>query len=167
MIDDTTNAKQQPEQNATLVQLRQLARDKLASIEADNLRLKDERNARRWKAERDPKEYEAQKAAQREAYRNKISHEKGREVRAYNSVGGKTHDEHDANARKRDAERKKALRNNASQDEKDQEADRVWTRRQVKAGKIPAQIEAGLAKRLIDRQDRPTPYSENPNFGLY
>ena len=167
MTNDSTEAKPEPERNALPVRLMQLMHDKAEQIKADNKRLKNQRNARRWKAERDPAEYERQKAAQREAYRHRISSEEDREIRAYQPVDGKTRQEREANARQRDAERKKAERAGFSQDEKDREADRKWARRQVNAGKTAEEIETGLAKRVTDRKNRPVPYGGNPNFGRF
>lgn len=96
-----------------------LVREKRTQIAADNARLKDERNALRNKAERDPVEYEKQKADQKAAYAEMIAATEGRKVRAYAVVPGKTRSEHDQNARDRDAARKRDERKGAPQEAKD------------------------------------------------
>lgn len=150
--------------------LREAVKAKRDQIAADNEAAKATRNARRWKRERDPVEYEKQKIGQREAYAAKIEAEEGREVRAYAKVPGKTREEHDDNARQRHAERERERRANATQVEKDAAADKKWAARQRKKNVPEEQIADGLAKRAADRQHRqpePGPYEENPNFGAF
>lgn len=140
-------------------------RKKMREIEAENLSLKAERNARRWKAERDPVAYEAQKVAQRERYR--LEDAKGRDVRTYRPVIGDTKEQRHLNAKARDAQRKVVERANASQDKKDAEADRKWKLRKRKAGWTNTQIEIGMTTRLAERERRPLPDEQNPNFGQF
>lgn len=150
--------------------LREVVKAKRDQIAADNEAAKATRNARRWKRERDPLEYEKQKAGQREAYAAKVEAEEGREVRAYVKVQGKTRAEHDDNARQRHAERERERRANATQAEKDKANDDRSARRWRKKGWTEEQIAEGLAKRKADRlhrQPEPGPYEENPNFGAF
>lgn len=150
--------------------LRELVKAKRDQIAAENEAERAERNKRRWKAERDPVEYEKQKAAQREEYAAKIATEGGREVRSYEMVPGKTRAEHDANAKARDAARKRDERGKASQEKKDAEADRKWAARQRQKGWSEEQIQQGLDKRADDRRHRqpdPGPYESNPLYGAF
>ncbi|KAA8606027.1 hypothetical protein AL036_16405 [Salipiger aestuarii] len=149
--------------------LRQLAADARATIVRENAALKAERNARRYKAERDPLKYETQKANQREEYAARIADTEGREVRAYCKVPGKTLAEHDENAKARDASRKRAERGNATQAQKDAQADAKWLKRQRARGASEADIAAGLAKRAAGRtvEGEAEGYEANPNFGAF
>lgn len=150
--------------------LLKLVREKSAQIAADNEAAKAERNARRWREQRDPIEYEKQKEKQREEYANLIAAEEGREVRAYTKVPGKTRAEHAENAKARHAEKQRARWGNVTQAEKDAKADKVWLGRMRKKGWTDEQLAQGLAKRATDRLYRkpePVPYEENPNFGLF
>lgn len=147
-----------------------LAREKREQIAADNSAKRAANNARRWKAERDPDEYEKQKADQKAAYADMIADTEGREVRAYVTVPGETRSEHDQNARDRDAARKRDERKNASQEAKDRDADRKWSNRKRKAGWTEEQIAQELAERQEARRHRqpePGPYEDNPNFGAF
>lgn len=144
--------------------------DKRAQIVADNEAAKAERNARRWKRERDPVEYEKQKTAQREAYAAQIAAEEGREVRAYVRVPGTTREEHEENAKARDAARKREARSRASQEAKDRDADNRAVRRWRKKGWTEAQIADELAKRAagrLHRQPDPGEYEDNPLYGAF
>ncbi|MCA1777727.1 MAG: hypothetical protein LC676_19605 [Loktanella sp.] len=154
--------------------LRKTIEEKQAKIKAENEAKRRERNARRWREQRDPVEYDRQKAKQRGDYAAQIAADEGRNVRAYTPVPGKTRAEHDKNAKARDAERKRASRKNADQAAKDREADRKWERRKRGAGWTDEQIIEGLAnlaaKRAADRyysQPEPVAYADNPNFGLF
>lgn len=150
--------------------LRQAIEQAQAKIIAENEAKRVERNARRWREQRDPVEYNRQKIKQRADYAAQIAADEGREVRAYAPVLGKTRAEHDENAKARDAARKRASRSKADQVQKDKDADRTWTRRMRKNGWTDQQIAQGLAKRAADRYYRrpePVAYEDNPNFGLF
>ena len=173
MSNNSTPGQDQPQENVSdqeksKTDRRALIKATRQKIEADNLARKDERNARRWKAERDPEEYDQQKAGQREEYAQMIRETEGRDVRAYTKVPGQTPAERAENRRKRKAERQRKNWANASQAEKDAKADRVWIARQRKKGLSEAEIEAGLAKRRADREgDRVNSYADNDGFGAF
>lgn len=148
--------------------LHEVVKAKRDQIAADNQAAKAARNARRWKVERDPGEYEKQKANQREAYAAQIEAEEGREVRTYVKVPGSTRAEHEENAKARDAERKRNERSRATQNQKDADADKKWAARQRKKGRTDEQINEGLGQRATDRlyrQPEPDAYENNPDFG--
>lgn len=162
-----TIAKTEPDDQKKL--LRELMRKKRAQIAADNAAARTERNARRWKSERDPVEYEKQKVEQRKAYALQIETEEGREVRSYVKVPGKTRGQHKENAKARDAERKRIERSRATQSDKDAEADRKWVARKQKAGWSEAQIAEGLLARQEERlqRRRETDYDNHPLYGAF
>ncbi|WP_424976806.1 hypothetical protein [Leisingera sp. S232] len=139
-------------------------------IEADNEARKEARNNTRWRYERDPQEYDKQLDRQRQEYADKIAAKEGREVRAYTKVPGKTREEHDKNAKARDAERKREERSCATQEDKDREADKRWGRRMKKKGWTEQQIAEGLKQRHEKRRLRqpdPGPYEDNPDYGAF
>ncbi|MDO6521289.1 hypothetical protein Q4578_06805 [Shimia thalassica] len=145
-------------------------REKREQIAADNARNKAERNARRYKAERDPDEYEKQKKDQKAEYADMIAETEGREVRAYVVVPGETRSEKDQNARQRHAEKERKRWANASQEQKDKKNDKVWCSRKGKAGWSEERIALELAKRQEARRHRqpePGPYEDNPNYGAF
>lgn len=72
-----------------------------AKTKAENEILRAERNARRWKAERDPIEYENQKAKQRSQY----AQNKTEPVRPYVKIIATTKKDHAEKQKVRDAER--------------------------------------------------------------
>lgn len=150
--------------------LRQSVEKARNKITAENEAKRAERNSRRWREERDPVEYDRQKANQREEYAAQIAAEEGRAVRAYVPVPGKTRAEHDENAKARHAEKERTRRANADQAAKDREADRKWAGRKRKAGWTDEQIEQGLADLATKRHYRqpdPVSYEDNPNFGIF
>ncbi|MDD9730443.1 hypothetical protein PVW46_11035 [Mameliella sp. AT18] len=106
--EETPKPKLTPEEQSLLLQAA------IAKISAENERLRAARNSRRWRAERDPVEYEEQKVRQRAEYAKVIAETEGREVRPYMHIQGDTPAEREANrkARKRaaDAQRKAAKR---------------------------------------------------------
>lgn len=164
----TTPEESAPDHRHARPDLLTLVKTERAKILAENLAAKEERNARRWKLERDPVEYEKQKAEQRREYEETIRANEGREVRTYHKVPGETPAEREANRRKRKAARQRKGWANASQAAKDAKADRVWATRQRKRGKSEAEIEAGLEARRSGRErDRQNDYSENEDFGLF
>ncbi|WP_417724197.1 hypothetical protein [Salipiger sp.] len=120
----------QPVRPASLVEM---CTRKSAEIKAENDRLRDQRNASRWKVKRDPAAYEAQKAAQRAAYARRIAETEGREVAAYVPVPrGASPEEYETNRKAREAEGK-------------------WLKRAEAKGWTAEQIAAGLAKRQAKR----------------
>lgn len=150
--------------------LTETIKKKREDIAAENERLKSERNARRWKSERDPAEYEKQKAGQRDEYAAKILNEEGREVRAYLKVPGATRGEREANAKQRHAEKQRDRWSKVSQDEKDRKNDKVWAGRKRKAGWTEEQIATALVERSIERLNRqpdPGKYEDNPDYGAF
>ncbi len=150
--------------------LRELAIATQEAIAAENEARRVARNARRYREERDPVEYENQKAKQRDEYEAKVETEEGRKVRRYVKVPGKTRAEHDENARAREADRKRASRANTDQADKDREADRKWEGRMREKGWTDGEIAQGLAERQTNRRYRQfesVSYEDNPNFGLF
>jgi hypothetical protein len=143
---------------------------KREDIVAENERLKSKRNAARWKDERDPVEYEKQKADQRAAYEAMVLTEEGREVRTYIKVPGATKAEREENAKRRHAENERERWSKVSQNEKDRKNDKVWASRKRKANWTEEQIARGLADRAAERlHRRPDPgrYEDNPDFGAF
>lgn len=139
-----------------------------AKIAAANDAARAERNAQRWKAERDPDEYQKQLERQRAEYAAKIKTEEGREVRAYQKVPGATKAEREENRRARAAERMRESRENSPRETKDKDADRKWVARQRKKGLTEEEIEAGLERRREERQaERAYDYARNPDFGRF
>lgn len=150
--------------------LAETIKKKRSDIITENERLKSERNSRRWKEERDPAEYEKQKADQRAEYAAKVATEEGREVRAYLKVPGTTRAEREANAKQRHAEKQRDRWSKVSQDEKDKKNDKVWASRKRKAGWTQEQIAKGLVERAVERLNRqpdPGKYEDNPDFGAF
>lgn len=129
-------------------------RDTRAKIEKENAEARDARNAKRWKAERDPIEYEAQKAKQRADY----AAEKGGVVRPYEKIEGKARDEHDENAKKRHAAKEQKryakLSAVAKQAKSDQSSDNRFKRKKKKAGWSDERIQAELVIVQEKRQKR-------------
>lgn len=174
-LDDIEETNTLPKTDkADLNVLRAVVKAKIGAIAADNLAMKDRRDATRRAARRSSPEYKLELAEQRQAYADKIAAEEGREVRAYVKVPGKTRAEREQNAKDRDAARKRDERRNASQDQKDEEADKKWIARQRKKGvpedQIASELEARKAARSKKRRlDRPNPsgYEDNPDFGAF
>ncbi|SFI83987.1 hypothetical protein [Celeribacter neptunius] len=135
-------------------QQRDLIRNTRAKIKQENADLHSARNARRWKAERDPQEYEAQKQRQRAEY----AAENGGVVRSYEKIEGKTRDEHDENAKKRHAEKEQKRYGNLSPEEKqaksDQSSDNRFRREKKKAGWSEERIQAALVIKQEARQKK-------------
>ncbi|WP_420010467.1 hypothetical protein [Tateyamaria sp.] len=166
----TNNSKSKDDAPVTTdrkAQLRAISEEFRANVKAENQRLKAERNARRWKAERDPIAYEAQKVAQREEYAAHIATTEGRNVRSYEPVAGETVEERDHNRRARKAAADAARNGAKSQAEKDAASDRKWLARQIKKGATEAECHAGMARRIEDRKHRAVPYENNPEFGQF
>ncbi|MEQ8400513.1 MAG: hypothetical protein RIE24_03625 [Silicimonas sp.] len=139
-----------------------------AAIKADNESAKAERNARRWKTERDPAEYEQQKENQREQYAAAVLADQGREVRAYHKIDAKTKAEREKIVQERAAKRMQRNRMKASQDTKDREADRKFRKRKEAAGWTAEEIAAGLRKLQADRAlGRSNDYLGNPDYGKF
>ncbi|MBW7056984.1 hypothetical protein KY389_09795 [Paracoccus bogoriensis] len=131
---------------------KKLIRDYLQKIEADNARQRDERNARRWKAERDPEEYERQKAKQRHQYADA----QGGSVRSYSKIEATTRTEHAEKAKARDAARQKARYHAMTPAERqaksDQIADKRFVERRREKGIPEDLIQAALAVRIRERE---------------
>lgn len=150
--------------------LAETIKKKRSDIIVENERLKSKRNSRRWKEERDPAEYEKQKADQRAEYAAKVAAEEGREVRAYLKVPGTTRAEREANAKQRHAEKQRDRWSKVSQDEKDRKADQMKSARMRKAGVSEDQIAEEMARRAekrLLRQPDPGNYEDNPDFGAF
>lgn len=146
--------------------LSEVVKAKREQIAEDNEAEKPVRDARRRALRRASPEYQIERAEARETYAAKIAAEQGRAVRPYSKVPGKTRAEHDENAKKRDAARKREERSLASQKDKDDEADRKWKARKRKIGWSEAKIAEGLEKRVRDRKAA-RPYDDNPGFGRF
>ena len=132
--------------------LRKVVRDIKAKIEADNALLRDERNARRWKSERDPEEYALQKELQRQEY----AEAKGGSVRPYTKIEATTVAEHQEKARKRDAERQKERYNNMSPAERQAKSDSIANKRFMnrcrEKGMSEDEIQIALNARIVERE---------------
>jgi len=130
---------------------RKLIRETIEKIEADNARLCAERNARRWKDERDPEEYERQKAHQRSQYADA----RDGSVRPYEKIEAATKTEHKEKAQARDATRQKKHYDGMSPAERqaksDRTADAAWCARRRAEGMSEDQIQAALDTRIIER----------------
>ncbi len=174
-LDDIEDTNTLPNtQKSDLNVERAVVRAKIDAIAADNLAMKEQRDATRRAARRASPEYQAELAEQRQAYADKIAAEEGREVRAYVKVPGKTRAEREQNAKDRDAARKRDARCSATQEQKDKDADNRWIARQRKKGvpeeQIASELEAKKAARSEKRRlDRPDPgeYEDNPDFGAF
>lgn len=141
-------AAQQPDK-AALRALMQATSDR---IKAENEQMREARNARRWKAERDPLEYEAQKERQRREYQPRG----GGPVRSYEKLTGATKAEREDEAKARHAEREAKRYAALTPDEKQAKSDRIaddaWIARRRDKG-IPEEIiQAGLIVRLQERE---------------
>lgn len=149
----------------------------IAKIKADNERERAARNARRWKAERDPVEYAAQKDRQRRQYQDR----KDGPVRPYAKIIASTKDEHHDQAQARDAERKAKGRAAMSPAERqadtDRKADRQWVDRRREKGISEEVIQAGLIARIQERDARraveaqaeadDAAMKEGPTYGMF
>lgn len=156
--------------------LRSLVRKTKAKIEADNARLREERNARRWKSERDPEEYERQKERQRKEY----AEAQDGSVRPYAKIEATTVSDHKEKARKRDADRQRKRYDNMSPPERraksDSIADKRWMDRCRKKGMSEDEIQAALTARIIERDakrassaqlDEDEEMKKNPVYGMF
>ena len=149
----------------------------IAKVEADNAEARATRNARRWKTERDPIDYEAQKDRQRRQYQT----EKGEPVRSYDKIIAGTKEERGEVAKARDAERKGRTRAAMSPEERqadsDRKADRQWVERRRAKGVPEEVIQAELIIRLQDRAtdrlekaqaaDDEARMKALPNYGMF
>lgn len=165
-----------PPLSADVQTRRQTFRDmiakKSAEIKAENERLRKERNSRRWRAERTPAEYQAQKERQRKEYAAGVLAEEGREVRAYEKIGGRTKVEHRENARARHAEQEKQRYNGLSEEERqrinDVKADKQFVDRLRKKGMPEADIAERLAHRIAEREAKRFTGGNKPeNWGRF
>lgn len=126
-----------------------------AKIKADNAKAREERNARRNKAERDPLEYAAQKKRQRENY----AAEQGGSVRPYEKIVAQTKVDHEEQIKvrhaKREAKRYADMTPEQRQAKSDAIADEAWQERRRAKGipeeLIQAQLIAHRDKRAIKR----------------
>ncbi|MFA7433929.1 MAG: hypothetical protein WCZ72_09465 [Gemmobacter sp.] len=121
-------------------------------IAADNEREREARNARRWKVERDPAEYERQKERQRQQYIPKH----GGPVRPYEKIVATTKAEREEQAKARHAEREKnryaSMTPAERQAKSDRVADEAWAARRRDKGVPEDIIQAGLAIRIQERE---------------
>lgn len=148
-----------------------------AKIKADNEKERDARNSRRWKAERDPAEYAAQKDRQREQY----ALGKSGTVRSYEKIKAATVTERDEIRKGRDASRKKDRYANQSPEERQAESDKKAERQFVKRrreknmaedliqAELVAYIHAREAKRAKAKAElaEEDMMRENPIFGMF
>lgn len=122
-----------------------------ARIKAQNEADREARNAQRWKAERDPLEYEAQKERQRQQYIPK----NGSAVRSYRKIVATNEADREEQAKVRDAERQKQRYAGMTDAEKkaksDEVADRAWMERRRDKGIPEEVIRAGLITRMQER----------------
>jgi hypothetical protein len=135
------------------------------------------RNARRWKEERDPVEYEQQKKKQRGEYAHKI----GGPVRSYEKIPATSKAEHKELAKKRDAERQKGRYANLTPAERqaksDAAAEKAWIERRRNKGVPEDAIQAALiiylqeryAKRAAKAQasEEEAAMRESPTYGIF
>lgn len=132
-------------------QMRRVQAEWRAKLDVENAGLRAERSARRYKAERDPAEYEAQKERQRRQYQA----QKGGPVRSYEKIVAGTREERAILAKDRDTARKGRSRAAMSPQERqadtDRKADRQWESRRRAKGVPEAEIQAEL---IIHVQDR-------------
>jgi hypothetical protein len=128
----------------------------------ENEELKAARNARRWKAERNPVHYSKQLVAQREAYAALIANE-GREVRAYAKIEGNTPAERKQARLDAHAERNRTARAKAPQKAKDAAADRKWVKRAEAKGMSAEDIAQGLKGRIRER----SLYENHATYGSF
>lgn len=120
-------------------------------IKAQNEADRQARNARRWKAERDPAEYEAQKERQRRQYQPRG----GDTARPYAKIIAGTAEERNDLAKARDAVRQRGKYASMSQDERQAKSDRIadeaWQARRREKGMSEDALIAALAVRIQDR----------------
>jgi hypothetical protein len=128
-------------------------------IKADNERVRSERNARRWKAERDPVEYERQKERQRQNYADGFGRScdlAEQPVRSYQKIPAVTKEEHLEQAKSRDAARQKARYDSLTpaerQAESDAKADRRFVKLRLSKGIPEDEIKAQLVARIAERE---------------
>lgn len=148
----------------------------ISKIAADNARDREARNARRWKVERDPLEYEAQKERQRREYQPRD----GVAVRSYEKITAATEADHENEAKarqaKREAKRYAGMTPAQKQAKSDATAEKNWQDRRREKGVPEELIQAGLiiyiqereakraAKALIDAAE--AEMRANPTFGM-
>ncbi|NYS26399.1 hypothetical protein HUK65_15540 [Rhodobacteraceae bacterium 2376] len=134
--------------------MRNLIREYLAKLEADNERKCAERNALRWKSQRDPEDYERQKERQRQEY----AEAQGGSVRPYSKIEASSVSEHKEKALARDADRQKRRYEDMSpadrQAKSDRAADEAWIARRQKRGMSDEEINSALAARIVERNAR-------------
>lgn len=167
MPENTTVPHSVPDETDRLAQIRGVSKAFKANVEAENERLRTERNARRFKAERDPVEYAKQKVEQREQYAAEIAKNEDREVRSYLKIEAANKIERDVIRKERNAETKRKSRANATPEDRAARADKVWEQRAIKRGLTQDQIAEGLAKRRRDQKFNAAPYSENDDYGKF
>lgn len=119
-------------------------------IKAQNDADRQARNARRWTAERDPAEYEAQKDRQRREYQARVG-----AVRSYEKITATSTEEHAEQAKARDADRQRGKYAAMSPDQRraksDGIADKAWLTRHRKNGMAEGELMAALAVRVQER----------------
>lgn len=124
----------------------------LDGIKAANERACEARNAARWKAERDPVAYEAQKARQRDQYQPRD----GVAVRSYEKITAPTKADREAEAAarhaQREAKRYAGMTPAEKQAKSDQIADKAWLARKRERGIPEDIIQASFIARLQERE---------------
>lgn len=126
----------------------------IAKIKADNERERAARNARRYKAERDPVEYEAQKVRQRSEYQAG----KDRPVRSYEKIIASTAEELQQITRARNAAQKAkgraAMTPSERQADNDTKVERRWVERRRAKGIPEEVIQAAFIVYIQERDAR-------------
>lgn len=149
----------------------------ISKIAADNARDREARNARRWKAERDPLEYEAQKQRQRREYQPRD----GDAVRSYEKITAATEADHESEVKarhaKREAKRYAGMTAEQKQAKSDEAADRAWQDRRREKDIPEELIQAGLIIRIQERaakrnvkaqaEAEQAAMRDDPSFGLF
>jgi hypothetical protein len=140
------------EESQVRARRRELAQAASARIKSENEADRAARNARRWKAERNPAEYEAQKERQRREYQPLG----GGPVRPYVKITASTKTERAELAKARDAERHRGkyavMPPEERQSVSDRKADRLWLERRRAKGVAEDILVAALAVRVQQRE---------------
>jgi hypothetical protein len=177
---NSKNDENTQEKRAMNPHQRAMIKEFQAKVKMENAELCAERSARRYKAERDPVEYEAQKVKQRAEYAAQAKAE-GREVRSYEKIKAQTKVEKKTKVKTRHAEKEKERHAKLSPEEKQAISDRSgenrFKRQKSKAGWSEAEIQAGLVifieKREAKRKAANKAAAEKaalevlPDFGVF